>query len=159
MFAGLVSNRAFMKAAGAVVGCHVNSMPPSGSDGQCYRERKLFPSVILQAICDHNWYVRGMALVTARLLTATLQAGWINKWITDRIRVFQGYWFFPSFFFKPSYHLRSHQHVPSASDSRHRCPGGWAWRGCSGRCGVAWFGGSECCSLISWLLSPDHDYF
>nr|XP_054597978.1 uncharacterized protein LOC129163706 [Nothobranchius furzeri]XP_054597979.1 uncharacterized protein LOC129163706 [Nothobranchius furzeri] len=27
---------------------------PSGPDGQCYRNRKLFPSIILQAVCDHQ---------------------------------------------------------------------------------------------------------
>ncbi|XP_039898950.1 protein ALP1-like [Simochromis diagramma] len=26
----------------------------SGPDGQCYRNRKLFPSIILQAVCDHR---------------------------------------------------------------------------------------------------------
>lgn len=26
----------------------------SGSEGQCYRNRKLFPSIILQEVCDHQ---------------------------------------------------------------------------------------------------------
>lgn len=53
-FAGLARHRAFFKAAGAIDGCHVRIKPPSGPDGQCYRNRKLFPSIILQAVCDHQ---------------------------------------------------------------------------------------------------------
>ncbi|CAM4635429.1 unnamed protein product [Leuciscus chuanchicus] len=53
-FAGLARHRAFLKAAGAIDGCHVRIKPPSGPDGQCYRNRKLFPSIILQAVCDHQ---------------------------------------------------------------------------------------------------------
>ncbi|XP_045889960.1 putative nuclease HARBI1 [Micropterus dolomieu] len=53
-FAGLARHRAFFKAAGAIDGCHVHVKPPSGPDGQCYRNRKLFPSIILQAVCDHQ---------------------------------------------------------------------------------------------------------
>ncbi|XP_049436834.1 uncharacterized protein LOC125891523 [Epinephelus fuscoguttatus] len=52
-FAGLARHRAFLKAAGAIDGCHVRIKPPSSSDGQCYRNRKLFASIILQAVCDH----------------------------------------------------------------------------------------------------------
>ncbi|KAK0145342.1 hypothetical protein N1851_015763 [Merluccius polli] len=33
---------------------HIRIKPPSGPDGQCYRTRKLFPSIILQAVCDHE---------------------------------------------------------------------------------------------------------
>ncbi|XP_017291565.1 putative nuclease HARBI1 [Kryptolebias marmoratus] len=53
-FAGLARHRAFVKAAGAIDGCHIRIKPPSGPDGQCYRNRKLFPSIILQAVCDHR---------------------------------------------------------------------------------------------------------
>ncbi|KAG7456357.1 hypothetical protein MATL_G00251370 [Megalops atlanticus] len=53
-FAGLARHRAFLKAAGAIDGCHVRIKPPSGPDGQCYRNRKLFPSIVLQAVCDHQ---------------------------------------------------------------------------------------------------------
>ncbi|XP_045905702.1 protein ALP1-like [Micropterus dolomieu] len=45
-FAGLARHRA--------VGCHVHIKPPSGPDGHCYRNRKLFPFIILQAVCDHQ---------------------------------------------------------------------------------------------------------
>lgn len=38
----------------AIDGCHIRIKPPSGPDGQCYRNRKLFPSIILQAVCDHQ---------------------------------------------------------------------------------------------------------
>ncbi|XP_038153380.1 protein ALP1-like [Cyprinodon tularosa] len=44
----------FLKAAGAIDGCHVRIKPPSGPDGHCYRNRKLFSSIILQAVCDHQ---------------------------------------------------------------------------------------------------------
>nr|XP_054607174.1 putative nuclease HARBI1 [Nothobranchius furzeri] len=47
-------DRAFMKAAGVIDGCHIRIKAPSGPDGQCYRNRKLFPSIILQAVCDHQ---------------------------------------------------------------------------------------------------------
>ncbi|KAJ8334728.1 hypothetical protein SKAU_G00403670 [Synaphobranchus kaupii] len=53
-FAGLAGHPAFQKAVGAIDGCHVRIKPPSGPDGQCYRNRKLFPSIILQAVCDHQ---------------------------------------------------------------------------------------------------------
>ncbi|KAL7400140.1 hypothetical protein ABVT39_007077 [Epinephelus coioides] len=53
-FAGLARHRAFLKAAGAIDGCHVRIKPASGPDGQCYRNRKLFASIILQAVCDHQ---------------------------------------------------------------------------------------------------------
>ncbi|XP_055084002.1 putative nuclease HARBI1 [Periophthalmus magnuspinnatus] len=53
-FAGLARHRAFRRAAGAIDGCHVRIRPPSDPDGHCYRNRKLFPSIILQAVCDHQ---------------------------------------------------------------------------------------------------------
>ncbi|XP_071374677.1 putative nuclease HARBI1 [Centroberyx affinis] len=53
-FAGLARHQAFRRAVGAIDGCHVRIKPPGGPDGQCYRNRKLFPSIILQAVCDHR---------------------------------------------------------------------------------------------------------
>uniref|UniRef100_A0A669BZ14 DDE Tnp4 domain-containing protein n=1 Tax=Oreochromis niloticus TaxID=8128 RepID=A0A669BZ14_ORENI len=53
-FTELARHRAFLKAAGATDCCHVRIKPPSGPDGQCYRSRKLVPSIILQAVCDHQ---------------------------------------------------------------------------------------------------------
>eukprot|EP00064_Thunnus_orientalis_P010640 superscaffoldBa00001462_g10666 len=53
-FAGLARHRAFMKAAGGINGCHVHIKLLSGPDGQCYRNRKLCPLIILQAVCDHQ---------------------------------------------------------------------------------------------------------
>ncbi len=53
-FAGLARHQAFSKAAGAIDGCHVRIKPPSGPDGQCYMNRKLFASIILQAVSDHQ---------------------------------------------------------------------------------------------------------
>ncbi|XP_034533111.1 putative nuclease HARBI1 [Notolabrus celidotus] len=53
-FAGLARQAAFGKAAGAIDGCHVRIKPPSGPDGHCYKNRKLFYSIILQAVCDHQ---------------------------------------------------------------------------------------------------------
>ncbi|CAI5660730.1 unnamed protein product [Oreochromis niloticus] len=53
-FAGLARHRAFLKAVGAIDSCHIRIECPSSLDGQCYRNRKLFPSIILQAVCDHQ---------------------------------------------------------------------------------------------------------
>ncbi|XP_005748765.1 putative nuclease HARBI1 [Pundamilia nyererei] len=53
-FAQLAGHRAFVKAAGAIDCCHVHIKPPSSPDGQCYRNRELFPSIVLQAVCDHQ---------------------------------------------------------------------------------------------------------
>uniref|UniRef100_A0A3Q4GAF4 DDE Tnp4 domain-containing protein n=1 Tax=Neolamprologus brichardi TaxID=32507 RepID=A0A3Q4GAF4_NEOBR len=53
-FAELARHRVFLKAAGAIDCCHVRIKPSSGPDGQCYRSRKLVPSIILQAVCDHQ---------------------------------------------------------------------------------------------------------
>lgn len=51
---GFARHRAFRKAALAIDRCHVRIKPPSGNDDQCYKNRKLFPSIILQAVCDHQ---------------------------------------------------------------------------------------------------------
>ncbi|XP_047219347.1 protein ALP1-like [Girardinichthys multiradiatus] len=53
-FAGLARHRAFLKAVGAIDGCHIRIRFPSSPDGQCYKNRKLFPSIILQAVSDHQ---------------------------------------------------------------------------------------------------------
>ena len=56
-FAGLARHRAFLKPAGAIGGCHVRNKLPSGLDGHCYRRRKLFVSINLQAVCDYQSHV------------------------------------------------------------------------------------------------------
>ncbi len=53
-FAHLAGHRAFQKVAGAMDGCHIRIKCPTSPDGQSYRNRKLFPSVVLQAVCDHQ---------------------------------------------------------------------------------------------------------
>lgn len=53
-FARLANHQAFGKAAGAVDGCHIRIKCPGGPDGHDYNNRKLFPSVVLQAVCDHQ---------------------------------------------------------------------------------------------------------
>ncbi|KAJ8014624.1 hypothetical protein DPEC_G00017570 [Dallia pectoralis] len=52
-FAQLAGSPAFSVVAGAIDGCHVRVKPPA-SDVQCYFNRKLFNSVQLQAITDHQ---------------------------------------------------------------------------------------------------------
>ncbi|KAM3623513.1 uncharacterized protein V6R79_012060 [Siganus canaliculatus] len=52
-FARLAGSPAFSKVVGSIDGCHIRIKPPS-VDGQCYINRKLFPSVNLQAMCDHQ---------------------------------------------------------------------------------------------------------
>ncbi|XP_018934436.2 putative nuclease HARBI1 [Cyprinus carpio] len=53
-FARLANHQAFGKTAGAVDGCHIRIKCPGGPDGHDYKNRKLFPSVVLQAVCDHQ---------------------------------------------------------------------------------------------------------
>ena len=53
-FARLGGHPAFRRAAGAIDGCHVRVLAPIGPDHQCYQNRKLFASIILQAVCDHR---------------------------------------------------------------------------------------------------------
>ncbi|KAJ3583443.1 hypothetical protein NHX12_017336 [Muraenolepis orangiensis] len=53
-FAGLARHRAFNKAGGAIDGCHVRIVLPGGPGGRCYVNRKLFASITLQAVCDHQ---------------------------------------------------------------------------------------------------------
>ncbi|XP_049341063.1 putative nuclease HARBI1 [Astyanax mexicanus] len=52
-FAHLAGSPAFTVAVGAIDGCHIRIKPPS-ANAQCYLNRKLFHSVQLQAICDHQ---------------------------------------------------------------------------------------------------------
>lgn len=52
-FAQLAGSPAFRVAVGAIDGCHVRIKAPS-VDAACYFNRKLFHSVQLQAICDHQ---------------------------------------------------------------------------------------------------------
>uniref|UniRef100_A0A8C2JXU0 DDE Tnp4 domain-containing protein n=1 Tax=Cyprinus carpio TaxID=7962 RepID=A0A8C2JXU0_CYPCA len=51
-FACLAGHNSFKKVAGAIDGCHIRIRPPAGQQKQCYINRKLFPSIILQAITD-----------------------------------------------------------------------------------------------------------
>ncbi|KAL1268450.1 hypothetical protein QQF64_033813 [Cirrhinus molitorella] len=51
-FAHLAGHEAFRSAAGAIDGCHVRIVPPAEPQKKCYINRKLFPSIILQGICD-----------------------------------------------------------------------------------------------------------
>uniref|UniRef100_A0A096MAI1 DDE Tnp4 domain-containing protein n=1 Tax=Poecilia formosa TaxID=48698 RepID=A0A096MAI1_POEFO len=53
-FARLGHHRAFAKTLGAIEGCHIHIKCQSSPDDQRYRNRKLFPSIILQAVCDHQ---------------------------------------------------------------------------------------------------------
>ncbi|KAA8585661.1 hypothetical protein FQN60_004355 [Etheostoma spectabile] len=53
-FARLAHYHAFSQAAGAVDGCHIRIKCPGGPDGHDYNNRKLFPFVVLQAVCDHQ---------------------------------------------------------------------------------------------------------
>ncbi|XP_049911320.1 putative nuclease HARBI1 [Epinephelus moara] len=52
-FARLAGSPAFSKVVGSIDGCHIRVKPPS-VDSQCYTNRKLFPSIQLQAVCDHQ---------------------------------------------------------------------------------------------------------
>lgn len=46
-FVRLAGHNAFIKAVGAIDGCHIRIRPPGGQQKQCYINRKLFPSIIL----------------------------------------------------------------------------------------------------------------
>ncbi|XP_061563492.1 putative nuclease HARBI1 [Cololabis saira] len=52
-FARLSGSPAFSRVVGSIDGCQIRIKPPS-VDGLCYINRKLFPSIQLQAICDHK---------------------------------------------------------------------------------------------------------
>ncbi|KAM3619675.1 uncharacterized protein V6R79_011663 [Siganus canaliculatus] len=52
-FQRLAGSAAFGRVVGSIDGCHIRIKPPS-ADAQCYFNRKLFYSVQLQAVCDHQ---------------------------------------------------------------------------------------------------------
>ncbi|KAJ8388116.1 hypothetical protein AAFF_G00147340 [Aldrovandia affinis] len=52
-FAQLAGSPAFSRVVGSIDGCQVRVKPPS-ADAQCYLNHKLFYSVQLQAVCDHQ---------------------------------------------------------------------------------------------------------
>lgn len=51
-FALLAGHEAFQAAAGAIDGCHIRIVPPAEPQKRSYINRKLFPSIILQGMCD-----------------------------------------------------------------------------------------------------------
>ncbi|KAL3999951.1 T cell receptor alpha chain V region [Sarotherodon galilaeus] len=51
-FARLAGNEAFRCTAGAIDGCHIRILPPREPHRRSYLNRKLFPSIVLQGICD-----------------------------------------------------------------------------------------------------------
>ncbi|XP_032365442.1 putative nuclease HARBI1 [Etheostoma spectabile] len=51
-FAHMAGHEAFRYVAGAIDGCHIRIVPPAEPQKRCYINRKLFPSVILQGVCD-----------------------------------------------------------------------------------------------------------
>ncbi|XP_070835621.1 uncharacterized protein [Chaetodon trifascialis] len=51
-FQVLAHSPVFASCVGAIDGCHVRIKTPPGPDGQDYYNRKLFPSIQLQAVCD-----------------------------------------------------------------------------------------------------------
>uniref|UniRef100_A0A669BQ69 DDE Tnp4 domain-containing protein n=1 Tax=Oreochromis niloticus TaxID=8128 RepID=A0A669BQ69_ORENI len=51
-FARLAGNEAFRCTAGAIDGCHIRILPPGEPHKRSYINRKLFPSIVLQGICD-----------------------------------------------------------------------------------------------------------
>lgn len=53
-FARLAGHPAFARAAGAIDGTHIRIKCPGGPDGPDYRNRKLYPSMVLQAVCDYQ---------------------------------------------------------------------------------------------------------
>ena len=52
-YARLAGSPAFSRAAGSIDGCQIRIKPPS-ANAQCFSNRKLFPSIQLQAVCDHQ---------------------------------------------------------------------------------------------------------
>ncbi|XP_033991066.1 protein ALP1-like [Trematomus bernacchii] len=51
-FARLANSPVFSRCVGAIDGCHVRIKTPPGPQGQDDLNRKLFPSIQLQAVCD-----------------------------------------------------------------------------------------------------------
>lgn len=52
-FERLAGSAAFARVVGSIDGCHIRIKPPS-ADAQCYFNRKLFHSIQLQGVCDHQ---------------------------------------------------------------------------------------------------------
>ncbi|XP_034552580.1 putative nuclease HARBI1 [Notolabrus celidotus] len=52
VFARLANSPVFSRCVGSIDGCHVRFKSPPGPGGQDYLNRKLFPSIQLQAVCD-----------------------------------------------------------------------------------------------------------
>ncbi len=55
-FARLAGSLAFSRVVGSIDGCQVRIKPPS-VHAQCYNNRKLFPSIQLQVVCDQCRYL------------------------------------------------------------------------------------------------------
>ncbi|CAJ1066229.1 putative nuclease HARBI1 [Xyrichtys novacula] len=53
-FTQLAGHEAFRCVAGAIHGCHICVVPPAEPQKKSYINRKLFPSVVLQAVCDSS---------------------------------------------------------------------------------------------------------
>ncbi|KAF0035454.1 hypothetical protein F2P81_013212 [Scophthalmus maximus] len=53
-FSHLAGHEAFRHAAGAIDGCHIRIVPPKNPQKRCYINRNLFPSLLLQGVCDAN---------------------------------------------------------------------------------------------------------
>lgn len=51
-FARLGQHNVLQAAVGAIDGCHIRIKAPGEPDAQCYKNRKLFPSIQLQGVCD-----------------------------------------------------------------------------------------------------------
>jgi len=51
-FARLAGHEGFRRAVGAIDGCHVRIVPPAEPQKKSYINRKLFPSIIMQGVCD-----------------------------------------------------------------------------------------------------------
>lgn len=51
-FARLAGHEACRCAAGAIDGCHIRILPPAKPQKKCNINHKVFPSVVLQGVCD-----------------------------------------------------------------------------------------------------------
>lgn len=50
----LSRHAAFRRAVGAIDGCYIRLRAPGKALRECSYNRKLYPSTLLQAICDYN---------------------------------------------------------------------------------------------------------
>ncbi|XP_063060688.1 putative nuclease HARBI1 [Engraulis encrasicolus] len=50
-FTQLTGTQIFCRVAGSIDGCHIRVKPPK-ADEECYKNRKLFHEIFLQAVCD-----------------------------------------------------------------------------------------------------------